>query len=108
MNNPTANNKTKIVALLPMRHSSERVPGKNYRLFSGRPLFYHILQSLLACSLITRVLIDTDSPIIMDEVSNNFPDVTLIKHHPVYVVVTRETSFCFNLQHVLHVFIKLY
>jgi CMP-N-acetylneuraminic acid synthetase len=79
MNNPTANNKTKIVALLPMRHSSERVPGKNYRLFSGRPLFYHILQSLLACSLISRVLIDTDSPIIMDEVSNNFPDVTLIK-----------------------------
>ncbi|MBB3933885.1 CMP-N-acetylneuraminic acid synthetase, partial [Kaistia hirudinis] len=30
----------KLVALMPMRHSSERVKGKNYRPFGdGRPLF---------------------------------------------------------------------
>ncbi|MBS1736486.1 MAG: acylneuraminate cytidylyltransferase family protein, partial [Bacteroidetes bacterium] len=40
-----------IAALLPMRHSSERVPGKNYRNFAGKPLFFHITESLLKCKL---------------------------------------------------------
>lgn len=53
-----------IVALVPMRHDSERVPGKNYRLLAGKPLFEHILDSLLACDMISQVVIDTDSPVI--------------------------------------------
>ena len=36
-----------IAALLPMRHTSERVPEKNYRRFAGTPLYKHIL----SCSL---------------------------------------------------------
>ncbi len=59
----------RIVALLPMRHTSERVPGKNYRMFAGRPLFEHVLTTLLACELITEVVIDTDSSTIADAVS---------------------------------------
>lgn len=31
--------KPRIVALVPMRHHSERVPGKNYRSFAGWMLF---------------------------------------------------------------------
>ena len=29
---------TKIVALVPMRHHSQRVPGKNYRALAGKPV----------------------------------------------------------------------
>ncbi|MEN6481430.1 MAG: acylneuraminate cytidylyltransferase family protein, partial [Anaerolineaceae bacterium] len=36
----------KIVALVPMRHQSVRVPGKNYRALAGKPLFHHIIQTL--------------------------------------------------------------
>jgi CMP-N-acetylneuraminic acid synthetase len=54
----------KIVALVPMRHNSERVPQKNYRCFGGRPLYQHIIQTLLACPKISQVVIDTDSPTI--------------------------------------------
>jgi len=73
------NNKfPKIVALVPMRHNSERVPGKNYRLFAGRPLYHHIIGSLLACPLITEVIIDTDSQTIMEDASQHFPQVRLI------------------------------
>jgi len=39
----------KVVALVPMRHHSVRVPGKNYRLIAGRPLFHHILTTLQNC-----------------------------------------------------------
>jgi CMP-N-acetylneuraminic acid synthetase len=69
----------RIVALVPMRHHSERVPGKNYRPFAGRPLYHHIVSSLLDCSLISQVVIDTDSPLIMEDAAAHFPDVTLIQ-----------------------------
>jgi CMP-N-acetylneuraminic acid synthetase len=68
-----------IVALVPMRHYSERVPGKNCRLFAGRPLYHHIVSNLLACPQISGVVIDTDSEIIMDDVAQYFPLVRLIK-----------------------------
>ena len=69
----------RIVALVPMRHHSERVPGKNYRSFAGLPLYHHIVSSLLACTLITKVVIDTDSPVIMEDAAKNFPTVRLIE-----------------------------
>jgi CMP-N-acetylneuraminic acid synthetase len=68
-----------IVALVPMRHHSERVPGKNFRLFAGRPLYHHIVSSLLAYPLIAEVVIDTDSPVIMEDVAKHFPQVRLIE-----------------------------
>ena len=68
-----------IVALVPMRHSSERVPGKNYRDFGGKPLFFHITESLLKCKLISTVVIDTDSPVIMDMCQEHFPNVLVLE-----------------------------
>ena len=58
--------KPKIVALVPMRHESERVKQKNYRDFNGKPLFYWILETLLSCPSISEIYIDTDSPVIKE------------------------------------------
>src|SRR5205823_13783609 len=69
----------KIAAIVPMRHSSERVPGKNYRPFAGKPLYHHIIGSLLACPQIDEVVIDTDSPTIMADAAEHFPQVTIIE-----------------------------
>jgi len=69
--------KHKITAIVPLRHNSERVPGKNYRAFAGRPLYHYIIESLIACPLIDRVVIDTDSPIIISDGKRNFPTVTI-------------------------------
>lgn len=71
----------KIAALVPMRHNSERVPGKNYRDFAGVPLYHRIVESLLACPLITDVVIDTDSPFIHEDAAKHFPSVKLL-HRP--------------------------
>jgi CMP-N-acetylneuraminic acid synthetase len=72
-----------IVAFVPMRHSSERVPGKNYRDFNGRPLFHHIVSTLLAVPQIEKVVIDTDSPTIAEQCAEVFPEVacTPRPHH---------------------------
>ncbi|HIG25559.1 MAG TPA: acylneuraminate cytidylyltransferase family protein [Acidimicrobiia bacterium] len=67
-----------VVAFMPMRHSSERVPGKNYRDFNGAPLFHHMLQTLLACPQITQVVVDTDSPTVADQCAEKFPTVLVI------------------------------
>ncbi|NUM46820.1 MAG: acylneuraminate cytidylyltransferase family protein [Anaerolineales bacterium] len=71
-----------IAALLPMRHSSERVPGKNYRPMAGKPLFHYILETLLAVPEITHILVDTDSPAILTGVAENFPRVTALERPP--------------------------
>jgi CMP-N-acetylneuraminic acid synthetase len=63
---------SKIVALVPMRHHSQRVPGKNYRPLAGKPLFHHILQTLLECPEINQVVVDTDSPVILDDLNENY------------------------------------
>ena len=67
------------MSLQDMRHYSERVPGKNYREFAGRPLYRYIVESLLNCSLVDQVCIDTDSPIIVEDAARNFPDVKIIE-----------------------------
>ncbi|MDJ0510389.1 MAG: acylneuraminate cytidylyltransferase family protein [Crocosphaera sp.] len=67
-----------IVAFVPMRHSSERVIGKNYRPFAGKPLYHYIVESLLNCQHITQVCIDTDSPNIIEDAKQNFPQVKVL------------------------------
>ena len=54
-------NKQKIVALLPMKANSERVKGKNFKEFYGKPLFRWILDTLLSVNDIDCVVINTDA-----------------------------------------------
>ena len=68
----------KIVALVPMRHHSQRVPGKNFRSLAGKPLFYYILSALFACPEISQVVIDTDSQPIMHGLKAYFPGVSIL------------------------------
>jgi CMP-N-acetylneuraminic acid synthetase len=69
----------KIAAIVPMRHNSERVPGKNYRPFAGKPLYHYIIGNLLACPHISDVVIDTDSAVIMEDAAEYFPRVKIIE-----------------------------
>lgn len=68
----------KIVALVPMRHHSVRVPGKNYRPLAGKPLYQHILDTLLSCAEISEVVVDTDSPVLMEGIAAGYPQVRLL------------------------------
>ncbi len=67
-----------IIALVPMRHHSQRVPGKNYRLLVGKPLYQHIITTLLAVPEINGILVDTNSQPVMDGLRRDFPQVTVI------------------------------
>lgn len=54
-------NSYKTVALLPMKARSERVRGKNFKIFAGRPLFQWILDALLEIDEIEKIVINTDA-----------------------------------------------
>ena len=62
-----------------MRHHSERVPGKNVRPLAGRPLYHYILDILLAVPEIGQVVVDTDSPVILDKLPERFPSVLALE-----------------------------
>ena len=74
----------RLVALVPMRHASARVPEKNYRPLAGRPLYEYILQTLQAVPEIDAIAVDSDSPIILRGVAAAFPRVRLIER-PVHL-----------------------
>lgn len=69
---------SRIVAIVPMRHDSERVRGKNYRMLGDRPLFHHIVSTLLSCPHIAQTVIDTDSPLIAEDAARAFPSVKVL------------------------------
>jgi CMP-N-acetylneuraminic acid synthetase len=53
--------KRSIVALLPMKAHSERVPEKNFRALGTRPLYRWMLDTLLTLDEISMVVINTDA-----------------------------------------------
>lgn len=67
-----------------MRHHSQRVPGKNYRPLAGKPLYQHIVETLLACPEIAQVVVDTDSPPVIAGLQRDFPQV-LVLERPEYL-----------------------
>ncbi len=74
-----------IVALLPMKGNSERVPNKNMRDFDGAPLYHAVMKSLLASKYIDKVAINTDSEIIAKDAKENFGDKVIIIDRPVEI-----------------------
>jgi CMP-N-acetylneuraminic acid synthetase len=70
---------TTIAALIPMRHHSQRVPGKNYRLLAGKPLYQHVIETLQTVAEINAIAVDTDSDPVMDGLRKNFPAVRIIE-----------------------------
>jgi CMP-N-acetylneuraminic acid synthetase len=49
-------------AIVPIKAHSQRLPGKNFRLIGGRPLFEYVLDTLFTVEAISEIIIDTDCP----------------------------------------------
>lgn len=68
-----------ITALVPMRHHSQRVPGKNYRLLDGKPLYQHIITTLQQVPEVNRIVVDTDSDEIIAGLNQHFPSIIVLR-----------------------------
>jgi CMP-N-acetylneuraminic acid synthetase len=69
----------KIIAMLPMKGHSERVPNKNMRLFAGRPLYHSVADLLEASPYVGSFVINTDSEIIAEDAVRHFTKVRIVE-----------------------------
>lgn len=68
----------RVLAIIPARAGSKRVPGKNKRAFCGKPLIHWTIESALEVETITKVVITTDDEEILDY-SDQFSSVDFYK-----------------------------
>ncbi len=61
----------KVLAIVPIKEHSERVPGKNFRDFNGKPLYHWILETLENVSQVDKIVVNTDA----EEVINSAPEL---------------------------------
>ena len=71
-----------LVALLPMKAHSSRVPGKNFRSFAGRPLFRWILDALLEVESIEKIVINKDARSLLAQHGLVETDLIVIRDRP--------------------------
>lgn len=57
----------RVTALVPIKDHSERVKGKNFREFCGKPLYQHILETLDRTYAVDEIVVNTDSPRVLLE-----------------------------------------
>ena len=61
-----------MIAILPMKANSERVPNKNFRLIAGKPLYVWILENLFKLDFLEKIIINTDANFeLFDQFKNN-------------------------------------
>ena len=51
----------KKLAIIPARSGSKRLPGKNIRMFHGRPIITYTMQECLGSGIFDEVMVSTDS-----------------------------------------------
>ena len=49
------------IAIIPARKNSKRIPGKNIKLFYGKPIIYYAIKKAEESGLFSKILITTDS-----------------------------------------------
>jgi CMP-N-acetylneuraminic acid synthetase len=69
-----------------MKGNSERVPNKNLKIFSGKPLFHKTLDVLLRSKYINSVIINTDCINIKRDLNDNYFNKTIIHDRPESIV----------------------
>jgi len=71
-----------LIALLPMKGHSERVPGKNIKSLNGKPLFFYMADTLKDTGLFELLAINTDSEEIAHLATDRFGDWVRIIERP--------------------------
>jgi len=61
MSNPPMDKEDRVVALIPARAGSARIPHKNVALLAGHPLLAYTIAAAIESGIFSRILVSTDS-----------------------------------------------
>lgn len=70
-----------MIAIIPARHASERLPGKILREIAGKPLILHTLEQARLARTVTRVIVATDDERILNVVADAGGDAVMTSTH---------------------------
>jgi CMP-N-acetylneuraminic acid synthetase len=73
-------NMPRVAAVVPAKGTSSRVPSKNTKLLGNKPLYLHIIDTLLSCATIDEIYLDTESEEVSELLGNR--PVNWIKRDP--------------------------
>ena len=62
-----------VIAIIPARGRSKRIPGKNYKKFNGRPIIASTIRKLKESKIFDRIIVSTDSK----KIANIFDKIVL-------------------------------
>jgi 3-deoxy-manno-octulosonate cytidylyltransferase (CMP-KDO synthetase) len=68
--NPQNNNKTRVVAIIPARYESTRLPGKALLEIAGKPMICLVVERALGATNVERAIVATDDQRIFDAVDS--------------------------------------
>ena len=73
--------KPSVLAVIPARANSKRIPGKNKKLFLGKPLIGWSIEAALNSACVSDVVVTTDDDSILT-FAQNYPTVQFLKRPP--------------------------
>lgn len=59
---PTSSESSGLLALIPARGGSKRLPGKNVRNLAGKPLIAWTIEAAIQCGRFSEIVVSTDDP----------------------------------------------
>lgn len=68
-----------VLAVIPARGGSTRIPDKNIKSFAGRPLIAYAIEQALQSAVAERVIVDTDSPRIAEVAREHGAEVPFLR-----------------------------
>ena len=69
----------KIIAIIPARHGSKGLPGKNWKILNGKPLIFWSVYQAKKSKFIDDIIVSTDSLKIINLLNILIPDVKVQK-----------------------------
>ena len=67
------------IAIIPARGGSKRIPGKNIKLFAGKPLIAYSINAAKASGLFDKIIISTDSEEVAEVAKSYGADVPFMR-----------------------------
>ncbi|MEY2701105.1 MAG: hypothetical protein RIQ52_1860, partial [Pseudomonadota bacterium] len=92
------------MAVIPARGGSKRIPGKNIRLFAGKPMLAWTLEAALASGCFDRIVVSTDDEAIARMAQDHGAEVPFLRdasladdHTPTIPVIADAIHRCQSL-----------
>ncbi len=97
-----SNNKTKILAIIPAREGSKRVPQKNFRPFANTTLVDLAIQQAMDSQLVNKIVVNSDAPQVEEIAKKYVADGVDFLARPIELATDESPAIDYMIQTINH------